>query len=81
MCCPSCGDQAGPLPTLCVNYKQNHLLNPPDYDPPFLAVFTGRVRTFKPEVVLEDLTSNQKRNLMLAQVGLSLRGIPVVFHK
>src|ERR1039457_3131000 len=63
---PSCGDQADPLPALCIDHKKNRLFDAPQDGPPFLAVVAGNVQTFKPAAILEDLAGQQKGNLVLA---------------
>jgi hypothetical protein len=55
---PSCGYQTDALSTLSKDNRENRLANPSQNDPPFLAVFAGEVREFKPVAILERLASD-----------------------
>jgi hypothetical protein len=78
--CPSCGDQAGPRPALCIDHGKNPLSDATQNNPPFLSVVAGNVRVLKFAFILKDLAGNRKRNPVLAQVGLSFLGIPLEVH-
>jgi hypothetical protein len=65
---------------LCIDHRKKLLSDATQNDPPFLAVVVRNVRVLTPASVLEDFTRHEKRNPVLAQVGLSLRGIPLVLH-
>src|SRR5580698_1513121 len=78
--CPSCRDQADSLSTVGKNNREDRLSNSAQHDPPLLFVFAGEVRKFNTTGILECLASDQKRNLVLAQVDLSLYRVPLEFH-
>jgi hypothetical protein len=66
---------------LCIDNRKNLLSGAAQNNPPFLAVIAGNVRMLKPASILKDFTCYEKRNTVLAQVDLSLRGIPIELHE
>jgi hypothetical protein len=69
-----------PLPALCIDHRKNLLPDTTQNDPPFLVVVAGNVCVLKSASVLEYFTRHEKQNPMIAQVGLSLYGIPIELH-
>jgi hypothetical protein len=78
---PSCGDETNTFSAQSKNYENNRVLDTTQNIPTLFVVVAGEVGLFKPSSILENQASSEKRNTVLAQVGLSFRGIPLVLHK